>query len=82
MNFTEWKLNATVKLLEIIKKCEDEATKQELNALLMRLEHLRARDLARFLVDVHKLAYTRKLNQLYEIMPSQEQIKRFFMEER
>lgn len=84
MKFSEWKTLTMRKLLELRKKYEqlgDERAANDIGFLMDKLNYLRSRDLASFMFYVHMLIRDRKIVELYDLLPSIDEIKNFFTEE-
>jgi len=79
-NFNEWKAYATATLMQLLAKAEQEDNVKlvsDINALLTRLRYLRGRDLSNFLLDVHTVRKYHGLQELMNIIPTQEEILPF-----
>lgn len=76
-NFNEWKAYATAALMQLLSKVEQEDNVKlvsDINALLTRLRYLRSRDLSNFLLDVHTIRKYHGLQELLDIIPTQDEI--------
>jgi len=79
MTFNQWKTLTMHKLISLAKKYRDDRKKSTtLNALIVKLHHLRSRDLATFL----SLLYHASIDvpEVLDLIPSQRQIEKFFEE--
>jgi hypothetical protein len=82
MKFSEWKLFATHKLINLYDKYKDQQKiTNDLNWLIIKLKELRARDLANFLIHVHLIRQAHDLHELQEIIPSVEELKQMLEED-
>jgi hypothetical protein len=76
-DFNEWKTYTIAKLIELSKKYSEEGNDKavsDINFLLGKLQPLRSRDLSSFLYYVHIAIRDTKLNELYDIIPSSDEV--------
>jgi hypothetical protein len=78
-SFSAWKAWATVKLLALKQKCSDPKVLQDIDYLVNRLERLRLDSLAAFFAELHRASADNE--ELLEILPSEEEVKAWFVEE-
>ena len=79
-SFSEWKTLTVSKLLEIKKKYSDnEKIARDVDILLTKLQYLRARDLATWMVTLHHASTD--CSEFLEVLPSTEELKEWFKEE-
>lgn len=84
MKFSEWKATTMRKLLELRKKYEELGNAKavsDLSFLIDKLNYLRSRDLSSFMFYMHIVIRDTKITELYELLPSIDDIKDFFSEE-
>jgi hypothetical protein len=78
-DFNEWKTYTVAFLIELSKKYAEEGNEKavnDINFLLGKLQPLRARDLGSFLYYVHIAIRDTKLKELYDIVPSPDEVVR------
>jgi hypothetical protein len=76
-DFNEWKTYAIAKLIELSRKYSEGGNDKainDINFLLGKLQSLRARDLGSFLHYVYIAIRDTKLKELYDIIPSSDEI--------
>lgn len=78
MTFSEWKAKTMRFLISFSQKCEDQTLKQNIDNLIAKLQYLRTRDLANFMLSVNKIAEHYKKPELLNILPSEEELDEFF----
>ncbi|MCQ5337268.1 MAG: hypothetical protein NO475_03625 [Candidatus Methanomethylicia archaeon] len=81
MEFSKWKALASIKLSEILRKYEkDEKKRKDLIYLINKLERLKKRDLGVFICDIIKVIDYDNIEELYEIIPSVDQVIEWYSE--
>jgi hypothetical protein len=81
MDFNKWKSIAVLKISQILKKYEkDEKKKKDLVYLINKLERLKKRDFGVFLCDIIKVIDGDKIDELYEIIPSVDEVVKWYDE--
>ena len=74
-DFGEWKAYATATLIHLKQKYRDnQKAISDINILLTKLHYLRGRDLSNFLLWVHTVIRDDGINELMEIIPTQDEI--------
>jgi hypothetical protein len=81
MDFNKWKSIAVLKISQILKKYEkDEKKRKDLIYLINKLERLKKRDFGVFLCDVIKVINGDNIDELYEIIPSIDEVVKWYDE--
>ena len=81
-NFNEWKTYATSFLLELRRKHEDDnKIRSDIDVLLSKLHYLRGRDLGNFLHYCHIIIRDDGVKELYEIIPTPEEVAQLILSE-
>ena len=79
MSFSQWKAATMAALINLKKKYEDDMKAQQtLQALIYKLNYLRLRDLAGFLMLLH--AGSVDVKELLDLVPAQDDVARWFSE--
>jgi hypothetical protein len=81
MDFNKWKSIAILKISQILKKYEkDEKKRKDLIYLVNKLERLKKRDFGVFLCDIIKVIDGDNIDELYEIIPSVDEVVKWYDE--
>jgi hypothetical protein len=77
--FSAWKCKATLRLLSLKLKYKDNPKiAQDIDVLITKLQYLKLRDLASFLVLVHHASAD--CEEFLEILPKEEEVEKWFEE--
>jgi hypothetical protein len=79
MRFNEWKTLTMTKLIRLSRKYQDDKKKyQVLDMLIIKLQHLKLRDLGTFLTMLHKAS--QDIEEIDDIIPIEEEVKQMISE--